>query len=59
MRLEKDDQRRLVNEAFSEVLRERVVVSYEIESSGAEKDVDKEKLISNMFPSGIVEVCDE
>lgn len=59
MRLEKDEQRRIVNEAFSEVLRDRVIVSYEIESSGAEKDVDKEKLISNMFPSGIVEVCDE
>ena len=59
MRLEKDEQRRIVNEAFSEVLRERVVVSYDIESSGTEREVDKEKIISKMFPSGIVEVCDE
>ncbi len=59
VRLERDEQRRLVNEAFSEVLKERVSVVYDIESSGPEKEVDKEKLISNMFPSGIVEVCDE
>lgn len=59
MRLEKDEQRRIVNDAFSEVLREKVLISYDIESGGSEKEVNKEKLISDMFPSGIVEVCDE
>ena len=58
-RLEKDEHRRVVNEAFSDILKEKVYVSYEIEGKEVKKDIDKEKIISEIFPSDIVEVYDE
>lgn len=59
VRLEKDEFRKVVNDVFSEMLEERVSVIYEIEDEVKEDKIDKEKLISKMFPSDIVEVYEE
>lgn len=59
IRLEKDEFRKLVNDVFSEMLGEKVSVVYEIENEITVDDISKEKLISDMFPSDIIEVYDE
>lgn len=60
VRLEKDESRRTVNETFSEVLGERVVVVYEVDSPGDEAGgKNKGKNLTDMFPEGIIEVYDE
>ena len=58
-RLEKDEFRKLVNDVFSEILGEKVSVIYEIENDITVDDINKEKLISDMFPSDIIEVYEE
>lgn len=60
VRLERDEYKKVVNQVFSEILDEKVSVLYKVENDNHEGDVvDKGKLISDMFPSNIVEVFDE
>ncbi|MEG1257128.1 DNA polymerase III subunit gamma/tau [Clostridium sp.] len=59
LRLEKDEYRKTINDIFSDALKERVAVTYEIEDEGTEKEVDKEKMLSDMFPKNLVEIYDE
>lgn len=60
VRLERDEYKKVVNQIFSEILDEKVSVLYKVENDTDEGNVlDKGKLISDMFPSNIVEVFDE
>lgn len=58
-RLEKEEYRKIVNDVFSEALSERVQVSYEVESDNTSNEVNKEKILSDIFPEALVEICDE
>lgn len=58
-RLEKEEYRKIVNDVFSEALSERVQVSYEVESDTTSNEVNKEKILSDIFPEALVEICDE
>ncbi|MEG2291561.1 MAG: DNA polymerase III subunit gamma/tau [Clostridium sp.] len=59
LRLEKDEYRKTINDIFSEALKERVTVTYDIEDDGEAKEVDKEKMLSDIFPESLVEIYDE
>lgn len=59
LRLEREEYRKVINDIFSEVLNERVSITYEIENDEAEKDVDMEKMLSDIFPENLVEIYDE
>ncbi|MEW8996102.1 DNA polymerase III subunit gamma/tau [Clostridium sp.] len=58
-RLEKEEYRKIMNDVFSEALNERVLVTYEIESDNISNEVNKEKMLSDIFPEALVEICDE
>jgi hypothetical protein len=40
-------------------LNERVLVTYELESNNINNEVSKEKILSDIFPEDLVEICDE
>ena len=58
-RLEKEEYRKIINDVFSEALNERVLVTYEVESNNINNEVSKEKILSDIFPEDLVEICDE
>lgn len=58
-RLEKEEYRKVVNDVFSEALSERVQINYEVESDNTNNEVNKEKILSDIFPETLVEICDE
>jgi DNA polymerase-3 subunit gamma/tau len=58
-RLEKEEYRKIINDVFSEALNERVLVTYELESNNINNEVSKEKILSDIFPEDLVEICDE
>lgn len=58
-RLEKEEYRKIMNDVFSEALNERVLVTYEVESNNINNEVNKEKILSDIFPEALVEICDE
>ncbi len=58
-RLEREEYRKIINDIFSEVLDEKVHVTYEIENDNINKEVNKEKILSDIFPEALVEICDE
>lgn len=57
LRLEKEENRKVVNEVFSEVLRENVKVKYLVEHKEKEGKSTEDLLIET-FGDGIVEVLD-
>ncbi len=58
-RLEREEYRKIINDIFSEVLDEKVHVIYEIENDNINREVNKEKILSDIFPEALVEICDE
>jgi len=58
-RLEREEYRKIINDIFSEVLDEKVHVTYEIENDNINREVNKEKILSDIFPEALVEICDE
>ncbi|QXE19358.1 DNA polymerase III subunit gamma/tau [Clostridium sp. 001] len=58
-RLEKDGNRKIVEQVFSEVLKEKVMIRYIIEDEVEDVSVSKEKLLKDTFGEDIVEIFDE
>ncbi|HBC96108.1 MAG TPA: DNA polymerase III subunit gamma/tau [Clostridium sp.] len=58
-RLEKDENRKIVNEIFSGVLKEKVTVKYVIEDQGDCGSKSKEQLLKDTFGEDMVEIFDE
>jgi len=58
-RLEKEEYRKIMNDVFSEALNERVLVTYEIENDNTNSEINKEKMLTDIFPEALVEICDE
>ncbi len=58
-RLEREEYRKAINDIFSEVLNEKVHVTYEIENDNTNSEINKEKMLSDIFPENLVEICDE
>lgn len=56
-RLEKEENRRMVDSIFSEILRENVKVKYLIEQENKDKEISKEDKLKQAF-DGIVEIYD-
>jgi DNA polymerase-3 subunit gamma/tau len=58
-RLEKNENRKIVEQVFSEVLKEKVMIRYIIEDEVEDVSVSKEKLLKDTFGEDIVEIFDE
>lgn len=58
-RLEKEDNRKIIEEIFSEILRERVKIKYSIDSDEEVVDDLTEKRLIETFGEELVEVLDE
>ncbi|GAA0123438.1 MAG: DNA polymerase III subunit gamma/tau [Clostridium argentinense] len=57
-RLEKDDSRQIINDIFSEVLKEKVRVTYSIDEP-KEVEKPKEEILFDTFSKDLVEIVDE
>ena len=57
--MEKDENRKIVNEIFSGVLKEKVTVKYVIEDQGDCGSKSKEQLLKDTFGEDMVEIFDE
>lgn len=58
-RLEKSENSKVVDEIFSEGLKEKVKVKYNVESSSDDKKQDPEELLKKTFGEQFVEIIDE
>ncbi|CAB1262802.1 DNA polymerase III subunit gamma/tau [Clostridium sp. MT-14] len=58
-RLEKDENQKIVNGVFSDVLKERVTVKYTIEDQIDSEFKSKEQLLKDTFGEDMVEILDE
>ena len=56
-RLEKDENRKIVNDVFSEILKEKVIVSYSLDK--VKEDISKESILTETFGEDLVEIIDE
>ena len=57
-RLEKDDSRQIINDIFSEVLKEKVRVTYSVDEP-KEVEKPKEEILFDTFSKDLVEIVDE
>ncbi len=58
-RLEKDESRKVMDNIFSEVLKQRVKVIYTMEGEYKAVEKSKEEILLETFPSELIEVLDE
>ncbi|MPM51088.1 hypothetical protein SDC9_97834 [bioreactor metagenome] len=58
-RLEKDDSRKVIDNIFSEVLKQKVRVIYTMDGEIKVAEKSKEEILFETFPSELVEVLDE
>ncbi|WP_017417074.1 DNA polymerase III subunit gamma/tau [Clostridium tunisiense] len=58
-RLEKDESRKVMDNIFSEVLKQRVKVIYTMEGEYKVVEKSKEEILLETFPSELIEVLDE
>ncbi|MBP2023891.1 DNA polymerase-3 subunit gamma/tau [Clostridium punense] len=58
-RLEKDDSRKVIDNIFSEVLKQKVRVIYTMDGEVRVAEKSKEEILFETFPSELVEVLDE
>lgn len=58
-RLEKDESRKVMDNIFSEVLKQRVKVIYTMEGEYKVAEKSKEEILLETFPSELIEVLDE
>ncbi|MCI1945921.1 DNA polymerase III subunit gamma/tau [Clostridium luticellarii] len=58
-RLEKDENRKIVERVFSEILKEKVVINYVIKDEDQNNSQSKEQLLKDTFGEDMVEILDE
>lgn len=58
-RLEKDDNKKVINSIFTEVLKENVIVNYSIDKPNDEDSICKEDILKETFGEDLIEIIDE
>ncbi|WP_368489429.1 DNA polymerase III subunit gamma/tau [Clostridium sp. BJN0013] len=58
-RLEKQENIKIVEQIFSEILKEKVTVKYSIESDAQDNSPSREQLLKDTFGDDIIEILDE
>lgn len=58
-RLEKDDNKKVINSIFTEVLKENVIVNYSIDKPNDGDSICKEDILKETFGEDLIEIIDE